>query len=254
MSLVRERLLECASEDRQTAHWLLVPKSSGEIWSRNSRNFSTSSSCSSGIAIPASCQHAVAAVDRCSGAQRERYGVGRPGTDLHAAGEHQLRVEDALPQIRDADLRELLSDCFEYVFEKVMGQRARRSHALLSEGDRGRLTWSDPDGEVAVASHFTQEHDRLVGGHFHPDTHDVELVHTATLGRARPVWIVGARSVIAPGPPKPTAPGPRAAVRRAWRALAHWPPHALWSAGFYATAAGRPPARPFRPRARRKLS
>ena len=35
-------------------HWLLVPKSSGEIWSRNSRNFSTSSSCSSGIAMPAS--------------------------------------------------------------------------------------------------------------------------------------------------------------------------------------------------------
>lgn len=35
-------------------YWLLVPKSSGEIWSRNSRNFSTSSSCSSGIAMPAS--------------------------------------------------------------------------------------------------------------------------------------------------------------------------------------------------------
>lgn len=35
-------------------YWLLVPKSSGEIWSRNSRNFSTSSSCSSGMAIPAS--------------------------------------------------------------------------------------------------------------------------------------------------------------------------------------------------------
>lgn len=36
------------------SHWLLVPKSSGEIWSRNSRNFSTSSSCSSGMAMPAS--------------------------------------------------------------------------------------------------------------------------------------------------------------------------------------------------------
>lgn len=43
-----------ARRDTRPRHWLLVPKSSGEIWSRNSRNFSTSSSCSSGIAIPAS--------------------------------------------------------------------------------------------------------------------------------------------------------------------------------------------------------
>jgi len=31
----------------------------------------------------------------------------------------------------------------------------------------------------------------LVGGHFDPDTYDIELVHTATLGRARDVWVVG---------------------------------------------------------------
>src|SRR5690606_27103343 len=87
--------------------------------------------------------------------------------------------------------RELLSDGLQHVLEQVVGQRPRGSHALLGKGDGRRLPRSDPDGEVTVPSHFTQQHDRLVGGHFDPDTYDIELVHTATLGRAMDVWVVG---------------------------------------------------------------
>ena len=50
-------------------------KSSGEIWSRNSRNFSTSSSCSSGIAIAGLVEHLLGAEDpasRCAAPARSR--------------------------------------------------------------------------------------------------------------------------------------------------------------------------------------
>src|SRR5262245_59670520 len=71
-------------------------------------------------------QHTVDAVDGRTGAQRQCYGVGRPGAHAAAAGEDELRVEDALPQIRDPGLGELLADRFEYVLEEVVRLRPRR--------------------------------------------------------------------------------------------------------------------------------
>src|SRR5262245_16459163 len=55
-------------------------------------------------------QHPVAPVDRRPGTQGERYGVGRASADLDSAGEHQLGVEDALAQIGDPHLGQLLAD------------------------------------------------------------------------------------------------------------------------------------------------
>src|SRR5262249_7472390 len=94
---------------------------------------------------------------------------------------------------------------------EVMSQRSRRRHALLRECDGRRLPRPDPDGQEPVASYFSQKHDRLVGGHLDPDTHNVELVHTATLGRACRVWVVGPRPV----PPPVTADGQLSRTRSA---------------------------------------
>ncbi|GAA1500993.1 hypothetical protein GCM10009760_63400 [Kitasatospora kazusensis] len=59
-----------------------------------------------------------------------------------------------------------------------MRERAHRSHPLLGEGDRGRLAGADPDRQVPISPYLPQQHDRLVGRHLHPDTYDVELIHS----------------------------------------------------------------------------
>ena len=80
-----------------------------------------------------------------------------------------------------------------------------RHDALLGERDRGGLDRADPDRQVAVAVHLAQQHDRLVGGHLDPDTHDVELAHTVTLPRARG----SARRASPPGRARVRTPGRR---------------------------------------------
>jgi hypothetical protein len=54
------------------------------------------------------------------------------------------------------------------VAEQVMGERPGRLDALLLVGDRGGLDGPDPDGQIAVALHLAQEHDRLVAGQLDP--------------------------------------------------------------------------------------
>ena len=57
----------------------------------------------------------------------------------------------------------------------------RRLDALLGVGDGGCLHRPDPDRQVALPLPFTQEDDRLVGGHLDPDADDVNRFHTFTL-------------------------------------------------------------------------
>ena len=89
--------------------------------SRNSRNFSTSSSCSSGMTMPASASTGLRAEDRRAGPQRQRDRVDGPGADPDAAGEDQLGVEDAVAQLGD-------------VHGLAAGRRARRARPGAGRG------------------------------------------------------------------------------------------------------------------------
>ena len=158
-------------------------KSSGETWSRNSRNFSTSSSCSAGTARPASSStssaHTIRVPVRSASAIESE---GRALTSAPAV-EDQLGEEDAVLHVGDPHLVEPLAGGLEHVLHQVVGQRPRRDDALLGEGDRGGLDRPDPDRQVALPRHLAQQHDRLVGGHLDPDSDDVDFAHAPTLLR-----------------------------------------------------------------------
>ena len=100
--------------------------------------------------------------------------------------EREDAVEDALAQVGDADLGELLAGRDENVAEQVMGQRPRRDDALLGVGDRACLCRPYPDGQEAFAVDLPEQDDRLVRRHLNPDTNDVELAHSSTLPRRPP--------------------------------------------------------------------
>src|SRR2546421_12297890 len=58
-----------------------------------------------------------------------------------------------------------------------MGHGTSRGDALQAEGDGGGLHGADPDGEVPLPLPFPEQHDRLVGREFDPDTDEVQLDH-----------------------------------------------------------------------------
>ena len=120
--------------------------------SRNSRNFSTSSSCSSGMTRPASASTLSSAWIGTPDPQRERHRVAGPRRHLHAAVEDQLGEEGALLQVRDPHLLQPPAQRADDVLEQVVRQRPRGLDALLLEGDRGGLHRADPDRQVAVAA------------------------------------------------------------------------------------------------------
>ena len=154
-----------------------APKSSGLIWSRNSLNRSTSSSCSSSMTMPASVEDVLRAEDRRPGAQGQRDRVGRAGADLDSGGEHQQRVEDTVAQLGDPDLHQLDAERLEHVAQQVVRHRPGRHHTLLGERDGGRLDGTDPDRQVALPRDLAEQDDRLVRRHLDPNPDDVERLH-----------------------------------------------------------------------------
>src|SRR6266566_2087555 len=58
-----------------------------------------------------------------------------------------------------------------------MGERPRRDHALLGEGDGGSLHRADPDRQVPVPLGFLEQDDGLVRGHLDSDADDLHLPH-----------------------------------------------------------------------------
>src|SRR3984885_3864697 len=115
--------------------------------------------------------------DRGTGPQCQGDRVRGPGAGLGAVGEDEVRVEDPVAQGGDVDRAELHVQDFEHVLEQVVGQRPQRHHALLSEGDRGRLHRPDPDGQVPVTLLFFQQDDRAVGRHLDTDADDLHPPH-----------------------------------------------------------------------------
>ena len=162
-------------------------KSSGEIWSRNSRNFSTSSSSSSGIGDAGLVEHGLGAEDRRPGAQRQRDRVGRAGADTSTpSSKTSIGEEDAVVELGDADLGELVARGAPTTSRSRSWVSGRGGHdALLGEGDRGGLDGADPDRQVALTVDLAQQHDRLVRGHLDPDTRRRPSAHGATLARRR---------------------------------------------------------------------
>src|SRR5207342_382557 len=100
------------------------------------------------------------------------------------------REEDAVLHLGDPDLVELVAGGVEDVLEQVVGQWTGWDDALLRERDRGGLYRADPDGQVALAGHLTEKHDRLVRRHLDPDAHDIHFAHAFTLppGLVGPRW------------------------------------------------------------------
>src|SRR3954452_1915066 len=119
--------------------------------------------------------------DRRPGPKGERDGIRRTGADLHVAGEYQDGEVDAVLECGDPDLRELVADRLEQVAHQVVGQWPRWDQPVLRVGNRRGLTGTDPDRQIPVTLDLPQQHDRVVGGHFHADTNDVELLHDASL-------------------------------------------------------------------------
>ena len=95
--------------------------------------------------------------------------------------EHQGGEEDAVADLGDLDLGQLVAGRGQQVLHQVVGQRARRDDALLGEGDRGRLDGADPDRQVALPRRLAQQHERLVRRHLHPDSDDIDLAHAVSL-------------------------------------------------------------------------
>src|SRR5215467_5269667 len=115
--------------------------------------------------------------DGGAGAQRERDRVRGPGAHLLAVGEDEIREEDPVPQRGDVHGRELDTEGFEHVTEKVVRERPRRNHALLGERDRGSLHRADPDRQIPVPLGLLEQDDGLVRGHLDPDADDLHLPH-----------------------------------------------------------------------------
>ena len=159
-------------------------KSSGVTWSRNSRNFSTSSSCSAGTARPASSSTSSAQTIRVP--VRSASAIESEGRALTSAPEPKTRIAKKTPSLTSVIRTsvELVAGGLEHVLHQVVGQRPRRDDALLGEGDRGGLDRADPDRQVALPRHLAQQHDRLVRGHLDPDSHDIDFAHAFTLLRA----------------------------------------------------------------------
>ena len=165
-----------------SAHWR--SKSSGETWSRNSRNFSTSSSCSSGTASPASSRTSSAPTIRLPVRSARAIESEGRALDLDAGAEDQLGVEDAVLHVGDPHLGRA----------RCRSRRARPSSGRGSAAAAGRRPagrrrsrWPRRRRSRSAGSgprHLPQQHDRLVGGHLDPDSDDVDFAHAVTLLRA----------------------------------------------------------------------
>src|SRR6201994_139173 len=126
-------------------------------------------------------QDLVGGEDRGAGPQRQRDRVRRPGADLGAVGEDEVGVEDPVAQGGDVDRAQLDVEHVQDVAEQIVGQRPRRDHALLGEGDRGGFDGTDPDGQVPVTLCLLQQDDRAVGRHLDPDADDLHLPHYSSI-------------------------------------------------------------------------
>src|SRR6185312_424659 len=95
------------------------------------------------------------------------------GADLDGSVEDQAGVEDAVLELDDPDLDQLVPECLDDVLEQIVGHRPRRDDALLGVGDRCGLSRADPDGKVTLTAAFAQQDYRLVGGHFDANAQNV---------------------------------------------------------------------------------
>ena len=168
---------------------LAAAKSSGVTWSRNSLNFSTTSSvsstsCSNSIAESAITSSAakIGAPTRTASAiaslGRESISSSRPG-DL----QRDLGEEGVVAQLGHRDLRAADVELAEHVAEQVVRHRPRRRRALQLHQDRRRLGVADPDRQELVAVGGLEQHDRLLADHVEADAVDDHLLHWALPGR-----------------------------------------------------------------------
>ena len=131
-------------------------KSSGEMLSRNSRNFSTSSSCSSGMMSPASARTAPPRGSaRPCGARAPRSHTG--GRTPSRRRRRPARRRTCRPAIGDPDLLQAPPEGRDHVLQQVVGQRPRGLHALLRKRDRGGLDRADPYREITIAAGLPQQ-------------------------------------------------------------------------------------------------
>src|SRR5215467_15944247 len=119
--------------------------------------------------------------DRCTGPERERDRVRRPGAHFLPVGEDEVGEEDAVPERGDVDRVQLHPECLEHVAKQVVGQRPGRHHPLLRERDRGGFHRADPDWQVPLPLHLLEQDDGLVRGHLHADADDLHLPHSGSV-------------------------------------------------------------------------
>src|SRR5215475_13579132 len=119
--------------------------------------------------------------DRCTGPERERDRVRRPGAHFLPVGEDEVGEEDAVPERGDVDRVQLHPECLEHVAEQVVGQRPGGHHPLLRERDRGGFHRADPDWQVPLPLYLLEQDDGLVRGHLHPDADDLHLPHSGSV-------------------------------------------------------------------------
>jgi len=103
------------------------------------------------------------------------------GADFLAVGEDQVGEEDPVPQRGDVHRRQADIQGGQHVAYQVVSQRPLRHHALLREGDRGRLHRSDPDRQVPLPLHLLQQDDGVIRRHLNPDADDLHLPHSGSV-------------------------------------------------------------------------
>ena len=169
-------------------------KSSGDTLSRNSLNFSTSSSRTAPVRLLVALvgdqqaglgQHRLLDVDRHADPQRDGHRVRRARRHLDVAVEDQVGVEGALLQVDDPHLLERMPKRGNEIPDQIVGQRPGRLDALLLQRDGRGLGLADPDRQIAVAVGLPQQQNRLVLRLFDANADHTNLTHLC-LPSARP--------------------------------------------------------------------